>query len=153
MRNKGDIAAKIKGSIAERKKINSKIANGFARLAQNMRPAEAERLLETRLEAAHKRLFEAREEVHNLRIERMKLRGEHVPPLASATPQPPPKGDGDPILPMVLADINARAEMGFKKYGTLLRTNNGRDALMDALQEAIDLVMYLRQAIAERDGE
>jgi hypothetical protein len=37
------------------------------------------------------------------------------------------------------------------KYGTPLQTNNGRDALMDAYQEACDMVMYLRQAIAERD--
>jgi hypothetical protein len=42
--------------------------------------------------------------------------------------------------------------MGRRKYGTALEANNGRDALMDAYQEALDLAMYLRQAIAERDG-
>jgi hypothetical protein len=32
-------------------------------------------------------------------------------------------------------------------------TNNGRDSLMDAYQEALDLVMYLRQAIEERNNK
>lgn len=43
--------------------------------------------------------------------------------------------------------------MGLEKYGTKLEAFNGRDALMDAYQEAIDMVMYLRQAILERDGK
>jgi len=36
------------------------------------------------------------------------------------------------------------------KYHTYLLTHNGRDALIDAYQEALDLAMYLRQAIEER---
>ncbi len=44
-----------------------------------------------------------------------------------------------------------RAAAGFHKYGTHLQTHNGRDALWDAYQEAMDLCMYLRQAILERD--
>ena len=44
-------------------------------------------------------------------------------------------------------------EKGKKKHGTYLRIHNGRDALMDAYQEAIDMVMYLKQAIMERDTE
>lgn len=39
--------------------------------------------------------------------------------------------------------------MGLKKYGTVLQPNNGRDALVDAYQEALDLVVYLRQRIEE----
>ncbi len=68
----------------------------------------------------------------------------------AAKPEPPPIGEGTPIAPLVMADIEARVEAGRAKYGTLLRASNGRDALMDAYQEAIDLVMYLRQAIQER---
>lgn len=64
-----------------------------------------------------------------------------------------PSGNGTVILPLVLADINDRAEMGKARYGTLLRADNGRDALLDAYQEAIDLVFYLRQCLAERDRE
>jgi len=52
-----------------------------------------------------------------------------------------------------MEDMRLRKEAGFLKYGTLLKSHNGRDALMDAYQEAIDLCMYLRQAMAERDGK
>lgn len=68
----------------------------------------------------------------------------------AATPQPPPVGNGTPITPLVIADFEARSREGAKKYGTVLRADNGRDALMDAYQEALDLVQYLRQAIEER---
>lgn len=69
----------------------------------------------------------------------------------ASIPQPVPRASGINVLPYVVADINERAESGVRKYGTLLQANNGRDALWDAYQEAIDLVMYLRQAIIERD--
>lgn len=72
---------------------------------------------------------------------------------AAAVPQPAPQGDGWIILHAVTQDLKDRAEAGRAKYGTYLRAYNGRDALMDAYQEALDLCMYLRQAIAERDGE
>ena len=71
--------------------------------------------------------------------------------VKAAIPEPMPTGDGDIVLPKVLTDIQSRAEMGREKYGTYLRTDNGRDALMDAYQEAIDLVMYLGQALMERE--
>jgi hypothetical protein len=57
-----------------------------------------------------------------------------------------------PIADLVLADVRARRELGLKRYGTFLQAGNGRDALRDAYEEALDLCMYLRQAIAERDG-
>ncbi len=67
----------------------------------------------------------------------------------AAQPEPPPTGDGAEVLPMVIADLQARSEIGRAKYGTTLRVNNGRDALMDAYQESLDQVMYLRQRIEE----
>jgi hypothetical protein len=67
------------------------------------------------------------------------------------TPEPPPKPGTIDIADLVMSDIEARVEAGYRQYGTKLQAHNGRDALMDAYQEAIDLVMYLRQAIAERD--
>lgn len=71
--------------------------------------------------------------------------------LASAVPQPPPiKSTRPAIQDLVVADIEARKQVGLKKYGTLLQAHNGRDALMDAYQEALDLCQYLRQAIEER---
>lgn len=65
--------------------------------------------------------------------------------------QPEPKEGRQIVADIVIADIRERSEAGKIKYGTYLKTNNGRDALMDAYQEAIDLVMYLRQVILERD--
>jgi hypothetical protein len=56
-----------------------------------------------------------------------------------------------PVFVYVMESIGLRSEMGRRKYGTFLRPGNGRDALMDAYQEAIDLCMYLAQAIMERD--
>ncbi len=55
-----------------------------------------------------------------------------------------------PIWDLVREDIDERNKDGIKKYGTPLQAGNGRDALVDAYQEALDLVVYLRQAIEER---
>jgi hypothetical protein len=73
--------------------------------------------------------------------------------MNAAKNEPTPLPGTIEIAPLVLVDIQARVKMGEEKYGTKLQANNGRDVLMDAYQEAIDLVMYLRQAIAERDGK
>lgn len=67
--------------------------------------------------------------------------------------QPHPIRGGEIVINHVLADILERAEAGKKKYGHYLETNNGRDALWDAYQEAIDLVMYLRQRILEGEDK
>lgn len=62
----------------------------------------------------------------------------------------PRKGKVD-IWLLVLQDIKDKVDLGIIKYGTVLQSDNGRDALIDAYQEAIDLVLYLRQMIVERD--
>lgn len=69
---------------------------------------------------------------------------------------------GDQLLPvpnknesihsLVIEDIKARKELGISRYGTALQAHNGRDALKDAYEEALDLACYLRQAIEERDS-
>jgi hypothetical protein len=67
--------------------------------------------------------------------------------------QPPPKSnDGPAILSLVAKDMDARDRLGRDRYGMPLQPNNGRDALRDAYAEALDLCVYLRQAIYERDG-
>ncbi len=73
--------------------------------------------------------------------------------MSASRPEPPPSEGKLVVADYVIKDIQARVEMGQAKYGTKLMTNNGRDALWDALQEAIDLVFYIRQAILERDGQ
>ena len=72
-----------------------------------------------------------------------------IPKDAATAKQPAPKGSGSPILGMVLADLTNRALEGKEKYGEPLLAHNGRNPLWDAYQEALDLAMYLRQAIEE----
>lgn len=68
----------------------------------------------------------------------------------AAIHEPDPVPGEKIVLDLVIKDLNDRAQVGKEKYGTFLMTKNGRDALIDAYQEALDLVMYLRQAIEER---
>lgn len=65
--------------------------------------------------------------------------------------QPPPiPSDRVAIVDLVVADMVERKRVGTERYGTPLQAFNGRDPLVDAYQEALDLVMYIRQAIEER---
>lgn len=58
-----------------------------------------------------------------------------------------------PVWELVIADMYKRDQDGTREYGVPLLTHNGRDALQDAYEEALDLAAYLRQAIEERkDG-
>jgi len=58
--------------------------------------------------------------------------------------------DGPYIQTLVIEDIQTRLLIGIERYGTGLQANNGRDALQDAYEEALDLCCYLRQMIEER---
>jgi hypothetical protein len=70
-----------------------------------------------------------------------------------SAPQPAPRDSGGPaVWPFVIADMQARDASGQAKYGTPLQAHNGRDALVDAYQESLDLAVYLRQVIIERDS-
>lgn len=50
----------------------------------------------------------------------------------------------------VLSDMIKRHVFGVSKYGTALKAGDGRNHLIDAYQEALDLCVYLRQEIDER---
>lgn len=65
-------------------------------------------------------------------------------------PLPIPNDEPD-VQSQVIADIEARRQVGIERYGTALQPFNGRDSLRDAYEEALDLVMYLRQARGEVD--
>ena len=70
------------------------------------------------------------------------------------TQEPQPIRNNQPaVWDLVLADIKERDQIGANKYGIRLQPFNGRDVLKDAYQEALDLVVYLRQAIYERDNQ
>lgn len=66
-------------------------------------------------------------------------------------PDPVPN-DSTPIWDLVISDMKARDNLGRERYGVPLQANNGRDVLTDAYEEALDLVVYLKQAIVERDS-
>jgi hypothetical protein len=51
----------------------------------------------------------------------------------------------DHIREAMIRGIDARRELGTRKYGTPLMTFNGRDALTDAWEESIDLLAYITQ--------
>lgn len=71
--------------------------------------------------------------------------------MSANTEQPAPTTNHSAaIWDLVIADMHERDHVGRQRYGTPLQANNGRDALVDAYQEALDLVVYLRQAIEER---
>ena len=55
------------------------------------------------------------------------------------------------VMGLFLKDLEERYQEGVRRYGVPLQPFNGRDALQDAYEEAMDLALYLRQAIYERD--
>jgi len=63
----------------------------------------------------------------------------------------PVVNDGPCIQDLVTADVEQRKQVGIERYGTPLQPFNGRDALQDAYEEALDLATYLKQMIVERD--
>lgn len=67
--------------------------------------------------------------------------------------QPPPTPNNNrPIVDQLIEKLLERKRIGIERYGVALQMDNGRDALADALDEALDLTVYLMQAIAERDA-
>jgi hypothetical protein len=65
----------------------------------------------------------------------------------------PTKNNLPCVQDMVMADIEARKLVGIERYGTVLQPFNGRSALMDAYQEALDLAIYLRQLLYEQEHD
>lgn len=71
--------------------------------------------------------------------------------LAAVHPEPPPRPNASkPVWEAVIEDMQARDRFGREKYGTPLQCLNGRDPLVDAYQECLDMAVYLKQAILER---
>lgn len=57
------------------------------------------------------------------------------------------------IQSMVRDDLVEREKLGIDRYGTALYPRNGRIALKDAYEEALDLACYLKQMLVEQDGK
>lgn len=64
--------------------------------------------------------------------------------------QPLPKPGRDDVQKALITAIELRREVGISRYGSPLMTHNGRDALQDAWEEAVDLATYLTQVRMER---
>lgn len=67
--------------------------------------------------------------------------------------QPSPVQNNLPaVWDLVIADMHRRDALGEARYGVRLQPHNGRDTLRDAFEEALDLAVYLRTLLYERDG-
>lgn len=49
----------------------------------------------------------------------------------------------------VVSDMKARRLLGIERYGRPVKVFNGRNALQDAYEEALDLAVYMKQALLE----
>lgn len=64
--------------------------------------------------------------------------------------QPMPIINAEPFIhDLVKDDLEARKRLGARRYGTPLQAHNGRSAIRDAYEEALDLAVYLKQALIE----
>ena len=66
--------------------------------------------------------------------------------------QPAPDGGWDNVQALVREDLEARERVGTERYGRPLQLFNGRNAMVDAYQEVLDLACYLRQHLAEQEA-
>lgn len=73
-------------------------------------------------------------------------------------PEPMPTPNQLPAMwPLVIADMQARHELGVAEYGTVLQPFNRRNALNDLKNELLDACVYLQQlqfedALSERQA-
>lgn len=68
-----------------------------------------------------------------------------------ATDQPLPiPTDEISVHDLVVEDVKQRKALGLRKYKSLLQASNGRDHLLDAYEEALDLAIYLRAELDRR---
>lgn len=78
----------------------------------------------------------------------------HVAPTRTRPEdQPLPHADErQPVIHhLVQDDLQGRLEVGITRYGQGLRAFNGRNADQDAYEEVLDLAVYLRQRLIERE--
>lgn len=66
--------------------------------------------------------------------------------------QQAPVPQGMDVQQALIRAIQERRQHGIRKYGQPLMTEDGRDTLRDAWEEALDLCSYLTKALLQRDG-
>ena len=72
---------------------------------------------------------------------------EHV--ATSVQGPPDQSGGGSEIYQLVLHDIIERSEFGARKYGMPLRTEADIDWMVNAYQELLDMLVYMRGRIEQ----
>ena len=66
------------------------------------------------------------------------------------TQNKPTPNESEAIWELVIADMKARDNTGFKKYGTRLQAFNGRNSSLDLYEELLDAVVYMKQQKQEK---
>lgn len=72
-----------------------------------------------------------------------------------STAQPPPVHvpGAASVHDILIEHIKERKAFGLRKYGTPLQVDNGRDPLADALEEILDVAVYLIQEMELRQRQ
>lgn len=72
-----------------------------------------------------------------------------------STAQPPPVHvpGAASVHDLLIKYIKERKAFGLRKYGTPLQVDNGRDPLADALEEILDVAVYLIQEMELRQRQ
>jgi hypothetical protein len=63
----------------------------------------------------------------------------------------PTRNDHPDVQSAVIADIQARRDVGIARYGTPLQPFNGRNALQDLYEELLDAACYAKQKLVETE--
>jgi hypothetical protein len=58
-----------------------------------------------------------------------------------------------PYCNTIIDDFHYRSRIGLERYGTTLKTNNGRDALIDVYEELLDAYVYAVQHLMETESD
>ena len=71
--------------------------------------------------------------------------------IATLQQSPPIQSDRPSAHDQLIEVIQERKQLGLERYNSLLQAYNGRDQMVDLLQELVDGSAYLINAIQERD--
>lgn len=67
------------------------------------------------------------------------------------TNPPPVKGVAEDTVDLVMKDLAQRKKAGVKKYGVAHQSDNGRNHLLDAYEECLDMAVYLRAELDKKN--
>lgn len=77
----------------------------------------------------------------------------YVPTKTRQGDQVLPTGGGQCVQDLVIAEMEESKRVGLERYGSVLRTFNGRKSIQDVAEEVRDLHVYLTQVRAEAEAD